>query len=68
MEVSDGYSLFAANREWTKGSSGGAVFIVKKIRCEKMMGKMGDVCYVKKIGRSEHKFEWLVGSVYMNCE
>ena len=30
---------------------------------------MEDVCLVK-IGRSEHKFEWLVGSVYkqMNCE
>ena len=22
----------------------------------------------EKIGRSEHKFEWMVGSVYMNCE
>ena len=28
---------------------------------------MEDVCLVK-IGRSDHKFEWLVGSVYMNCE
>ena len=26
---------------------------------------MGDVCFVK-LGRSDHKFEWLVGSVYMN--
>ena len=32
-----------------------------------MIGKMEDVCLVK-IGRSDHKFEWLVGSVYMNCE
>ena len=30
MEVSDGYSWFAANREWTKGMSGGAGFIIKK--------------------------------------
>ena len=30
------------------------------------MGKMGDVCIVE-IG-SEHKLEWLVGSVYRNCE
>ena len=68
MEVSDGYSWFAANREWTKGRSGGAGFIIKKrIRCEEMMGKIGDVCSVK-IGWSEHKFEWLVGSVYINCE
>ena len=68
MEVSDGYSWFAANREWTKGRSGGAGFIIKKgIRCEEMIDKMEDVCLVK-IGRSDHKFEWLVGSVYMNCE
>ena len=31
------------------------------------MGKMGYVCFVK-IMRSDHKFQWLVGSVYMNCE
>ena len=24
--------------------------------------------YAFKIGRSDHKFEWLVGNVYMNCE
>ena len=28
---------------------------------------MEDVCIVK-IRRSDHKFEWLIGSVYMNCE
>ena len=68
MEVSDGYSWFAANREWTKGRSGGAGFIIKKgIRREEMLNKMEDVCLVK-IGRSDHKFEWLVGSVYMNYE
>ena len=25
-------------------------------------------CEDVKIGRSDHKFEWLVGSVYMNCD
>ena len=30
MEVSDCYSWFAANREWTKWRSGGAGFIIKK--------------------------------------
>ena len=41
MEVSDGYSWFAANREWTKGRYGGAGFIIKKgIRCEEMIDKM----------------------------
>ena len=30
MEVSDGYSRFAANREWISGKSGGAGFIIKK--------------------------------------
>ena len=32
-----------------------------------MIDKMEDVCFVKT-GRRDHKFEWLVGSVYMNCE
>ena len=32
-----------------------------------MIDKMEDVCPVK-IGRSDHKFEWLVGCVYMNRE
>ena len=49
MEVSDGYSWFAANREWTKGRSGGAGFIIKKgIRCEEMIDKMEDVCPVNR--------------------
>ena len=65
MEGSDGYSWFAANREWTKGRSGGASFIIKKgIRCEEMIDKMEDVCLVK-IERSDHTFEWLVRSVDM---
>ena len=68
MEVIDGYSWFAANREWTKGRSGGACFIIKKrIRCEERIDKMEDVCLVK-IGRSDHTFEWLIGNVYMNYE
>ena len=58
MEVSDCYSWFNANREWTKGMCGGAGFIIKK------GFKMEDVCLLK-IGRSDHKFEWLVGSVNM---
>ena len=50
MEVSDGYSWFAAHRE-----SGGADFIIKKgVRSEEIMDKMEDVCLVK-IGRSDHK-------------
>ena len=32
-----------------------------------MIDKMEVVCLVK-IGRNDHKFEWLVGSVYMNTE
>ena len=46
--LSDGYSWFAQNREWTKGRSGGAGFIIKNgIRCEVMIDKMEDVCLVK---------------------
>ena len=32
-----------------------------------MIEKMEDVCLVK-VGRGDHKFDCLVGSVYMNCE
>ena len=32
-----------------------------------MIDKMEDVCLVK-IARSDRKFEWLVGSLYRNCE
>ena len=67
MEVSDGYSWFTANREWTKGRSGGTGVIKNGIRCEEMIDKMEDVCLVK-IGLSDHMFEWLVESMYMNCE
>ena len=48
MEVSDGYTWYAANREWTKGKSGGAWIIIEKgIRCEEVMSNMKDVCFVK---------------------
>ena len=64
MEVNDGYSWFASNKEWTNGRSGGAGFIIKEgFQCEEMIDKVEDVC-LATIGRSE----WLVGSVYMNCE
>ena len=57
MEVNDGYSWFVANREWTKGRSGGAGFIIIiKNRCEEMIDKMEDVCLVE-IGRNDHTFE-----------
>ena len=68
MEVSNGYTWYVANIEWTKGWSVGAGIIIKDgIRCEEMTGKMGDVCFVT-IMRSDNKFDWLVESVYMNCE
>ena len=38
MEVSDGYTWHAANREWTKGRYAGAGIIIKEgIRCEEIM-------------------------------
>ena len=44
MEVSDGYSWVAENREWTKRRSGGAGFIIKNgIRCEEMIDKVEDI-------------------------
>ena len=46
-----------------RGLKGGLVVqassLKKEIRCEELIDKMEDVCLVK-IGRSDHKFEWLV--------
>ena len=48
---------------------GGADIIIKVgIRCEEMMCKMGEVYFLYKNGRNNNKFEWMVGSMYMNCE
>ena len=66
--MSVGYSWVSANREWTKEWTGGACFIIKKgIQCKEMMDKMRYVCLLK-IGRGKHKFEWLIGCVYIHCE
>ena len=39
----------------------------KGIRCGEVTCKIKDVCF-KKIGKSDNKFEWLVGNKYMNCK
>ena len=60
MEVRDGYTLYAATREWMKRMSDGEGIIIKEwIRCEDVMGKMEDVCFLK-FGKSDNKSEWLV--------
>ena len=55
MEVSDGYSWFTANRDWTKGRSGGAGFIIlKRIRCEEMIDNMEDLGEVIESDHTMH--------------
>ena len=68
VEVSNLYRWVGTNRDWSKGKSGGAGFIMKKdIRYEQVMCDCEDISFIK-IGRMDGKFEWLLGSIYMNCE
>ena len=67
VEVSNLYSWVCTNRDWSKAKSGGAGFIMKNIRYELVMCDGEDIS-LKKIGRMYGKFEWLLGSIYMNCE
>ena len=62
------HACYAVNIEWSKWTSRGAGVIIKMgIRCEEVMGIMEYVCSLKS-GQGDNKFEWLVGSVYKNCE
>ena len=68
LDVNNGCTRHAANIEWTKGRYGGGGITIKEgIRCEEITGKMEDVCFVR-IGKRDNKVDWLLGSVYMNCE
>ena len=68
VEVSNLYRWVGTNRDWSKGKSGGAGFILKHdIRYERVMCDCEDIYFIK-IWRVDEKFEWLLGSIYLNCE
>ena len=40
----------------------------KDIRYDQVMCDCEDISLIKKIGRVDGKFEWLLGGIYMNYE
>ena len=57
MEVNNLYRWVVTNRDWSKGKSGGADFIMKNnIRYEQVMRDCEDISF-RKIGRVDGKVE-----------
>ena len=51
-----------------KGKTGCMGFIIKRdLECKRISCDSEDICFVK-IGKHDKRYEWLLGSVYMNCE
>ena len=68
VEVGDEHKWIGTNRDWMKGKTGGVGFIIKRsLECERVICESEDVCYFK-VGTQAMRYEWLLGSIYMNCE
>ena len=51
-----------------KGKTGGVSFIIKRdLECKRISYDSADICFVK-IGKHDKRYQWLLVSVYMNCE
>ena len=51
-----------------KGKTGGMGFIIKRsLECERVICENDDVCFLKA-GAHAGRYEWLLDSIYMNCE
>ena len=68
VEVGDEHKWIGTNRDWMKGKTGGVGFIIKRsLECERIICESEDVCFLK-VGTQAGRYEWLLGSIYMNCE
>ena len=68
VEVCDRYTWIGTNRDWVKGKTVGVGFIIKRdLECKRISCDSEDICFVK-IGKHDKRYEWHLGSVYMNCE
>ncbi len=68
VELSQKFSWVGVNRDWEKGKSGGVGFIVRNgIEYEVVNSGCEDVCFIKA-GLRNGVYEWLIGSIYLNCE
>ena len=68
VEVSDEYKRIGTNRDWMRGKTGGVVFVIKSdMECQRIIRDSEDICFIK-IGAHANRYNWLLGSIYMNCE
>ena len=68
VEVGDEYKWIGTNRDWIKGKTGGVGFIKMRIlECERVIRESEDVCFLK-VETHARRYEWLIDSIYMNCE
>ena len=68
VEVGDEHEWIGTNRDWMKGKTGGVGFIIKRsLECERVICESEDVCFLK-VGTQAWMYEWLLGSIYINCE
>ena len=68
VEVCDRYTWIGTNRDWVEGKTGGVGFIIKRdLECKRISCDSKYICFVK-IGKHDKRYEWLLGSLYMNCE
>ena len=51
-----------------KGKTRGMGFIIKRsLECERVFCESEDVCFLR-VGTQAGRYEWLLGSIYVNCE
>ena len=68
VEVSDEYKWIGANIYWMRGKTGGVWFVIKSdMECQRIICDSEDICFIK-IGAHANRYNWLLGSIYMNCE
>ena len=68
VEVSDEYKWIGTNIDWMRGKTGGVGFVIKSdIECQRIICNSEDICFIK-IRAHANGCNWLLGSIYMNCE
>ena len=59
--------MVGTNRDSVKGKTGCVGFIIKRrLECERVICESEDVCFLK-VRTHARMYEWLLGSIYMNC-
>ena len=66
--MSDEYNWIGTNRYWMRGKPGGVGFVIKNdMECQRIIYDTEDICFIK-FGAHANRYNWLICSIYMNCE